>query len=61
MPWDKDDWLAAIFIITIIVLGILAILWITGNLPRSEDTKYPFGEHSEMLQTLHRTVWQLAQ
>lgn len=43
MGWDKDDYLAAIIIIIILIVGILAILWITGNIPRSDDTVYPFG------------------
>lgn len=43
MPWDRDDYLAAAFITIIIVIGILAILWITGVIPQSDDTGYPFG------------------
>ena len=43
MAWDRDDYLAAAFIIGICILGILAILWITGTIPQSDDTVYPFG------------------
>ena len=43
MPWDRDDYLAAALLITILILGILGILWITGNLPRSSDLGFPFG------------------
>lgn len=43
MGWDKDDYYAAAFIIGIIILGILAILWITGNNPHKSDITYPFG------------------
>jgi len=43
MVWNRDDYLAAAIIIIILILGILAILWITGNIPQSEHTTYPFG------------------
>ena len=42
MGWNRDDWLAAAFIIGIMILGFLAILWITGNIPQSDDTVFPF-------------------
>lgn len=49
MPWDKDDWLAITLIIVIFIFSILAILWVTGNIPQSDDTVYPFGFLDKLL------------
>lgn len=43
MGWNKDDYLAAALIIIICVAGILAVLWLTGNMPASDHTVFPFG------------------
>jgi len=48
MAWDKDDYLAAALIIGCCIAGILAILWVTGNIPQSDDTVFPFGLISDI-------------
>lgn len=53
MAWDVDDWIAAALITVIIALSILAILWITGRIPKSDDTVYPFGWIRPLSAQLH--------
>lgn len=43
MVWNRDDYLAAALIISIIVVSIVITAWILGWIPRSDDTVFPFG------------------